>query len=145
MEDLPAMAQVILEEMNQKHDRRVSGIAASALDILMAFDWPGNARELRNTIERAVILGEDGAPLYASHLPSCIHKTQIPTSPAADTNTVQLPVGITMERAERLLIEHTLEATGQNKTRAAEILGISPKTMHNKLKGYSHAQEEPEA
>ncbi|MGA9068623.1 MAG: sigma-54 dependent transcriptional regulator [Terracidiphilus sp.] len=145
LEDLPAMAQVMLEEMNLKHGRRVSGIAASALDRLTACDWQGNARELRNAIERAVILGTDGAPLDVGHLPVSLCKEPSQSASATGAGTMQLRVGTTMEQAERLLIEHTLEATGQNKTRAAEILGISPKTMHNKLKEYSHAQEEHEA
>jgi DNA-binding NtrC family response regulator len=145
MEDLPPMAEAMLEEMNQKHGRRISGITASLLDRLMAFDWPGNARELRNAIERAVILGTDGAPLYASHLPSSFGKMQSQSAPPAEEGTVQLRIGTTMEEAEQLLIQHTLEATGQNKTRAAEILGISPKTMHNKLKEYNQAREEHEA
>ncbi len=69
MEDLPAMVEAMIGEMNQKHGRRVSGVSASMLDRLMAYDWPGNARELRNTIERAVVLCPDGAPLDAGHLP----------------------------------------------------------------------------
>ena len=69
LEDLPAMAEAMLIEMNQKHGRKVSGVAPSMLDRMMAYDWPGNARELRNTIERAVILCPDGAPLDAGHLP----------------------------------------------------------------------------
>ena len=65
IEDLPAMAEAMVSEMNQKHGRRVSGVGPSILDRMMAYDWPGNARELRNTIERAVILCPDGAPLDA--------------------------------------------------------------------------------
>ena len=64
------MAEAMLVEMNQKHGRKVSGVAPSILDRMMAYDWPGNARELRNTIERAVILCQDGAPLDAGHLPA---------------------------------------------------------------------------
>ena len=56
LEDLPAMADAMITEMNQKHNRRVSGVAPSMLDRMMSYDWPGNARELRNTMERAVIL-----------------------------------------------------------------------------------------
>ena len=69
LEDLPAMADAMLGEMNQKHGRKVSGVTAAILERMMAYDWPGNGRELRNTIERAVILCPDGAPLDASHLP----------------------------------------------------------------------------
>ncbi len=69
MEDLTAMADAMLVEMNSKHGRKVSGLAPSILDRMMAYNWPGNARELRNTIERAVILCPDGMPLDAGHLP----------------------------------------------------------------------------
>ena len=76
LDDLPAMAEAMLSEMNQKHGRKVSGVAPSMLDRLMAYDWPGNARELRNTIERAVILCPDGAPLDVGHLPPGFGKEQ---------------------------------------------------------------------
>jgi DNA-binding NtrC family response regulator len=109
---------------------------------MMAHDWPGNARELRNTIERAVILCQDGTPLDVGHLPPRFGKTLTSAAPALHAGVVALPVGTTVEEAERLLILRTLEVTGQNKTRAAEILGVSLKTMHNKLKEYSHSREE---
>jgi DNA-binding NtrC family response regulator len=138
LEDLPALAEAMLTEMNNKHGRRVSGVASSLLDRLMAFDWPGNARELRNVIERAVILCPDGAPLDAGHLPPGFGAAQAPAA-QLDAGVVPVRVGSTVGEAERMLIERTLEATNQNKTRAAEILGVSLKTLHNKLKEYSRA------
>ncbi|MGA3343758.1 MAG: sigma-54 dependent transcriptional regulator [Terracidiphilus sp.] len=144
MEDLPAMTEAMLVQMNQKHGRRVSGVAPSMLDRLMAYGWPGNARELRNMIERAVVLCSDGAPLDAGHLPSGFGKALTPTAQPADASMVQVRVGSTVDEMERLLILRTLESTGQNRTRAAEILGVSLKTMHNKLKEYSHARAELE-
>jgi DNA-binding NtrC family response regulator len=141
MEDLPLMAEAMLEQMNQKHGRKVSGVAQSMLDRLMAFDWPGNGRELRNTIERAVILCADGAPLDAGHLPAGFGRAQSQAALTSDAGVVELRVGSTVDQAEQLLIERTLEATGQNRTRAAEILGISVKTMHNKLKEYRGGEE----
>jgi DNA-binding NtrC family response regulator len=111
------------------------------LDRLMAFDWPGNGRELRNTIERAVILCADGAPLDAGHLPAGFGRAQSQAALTSDAGVVELRVGSTVDQAEQLLIERTLEATGQNRTRAAEILGISVKTMHNKLKEYRGGEE----
>ncbi len=141
MEDLPAMAEAMVGEMNQKHGRRVSGIATSMLNRLMAHNWPGNARELRNTVERAVVLCPDGAPLDAGHLPPGFGADQSRSSPVEDGNTVIVRVGATVDEAERLLILRTLEATGQNKTRAAEILGVSLKTLHNKLKEYGRERE----
>jgi len=139
LEDLPSMSETMLAEMNAKHGRKVSGLAPSILDRMIAYNWPGNARELRNTIERAVILCPDGMPLDAGHLPPGFGKPQTSTPMANDTSIVPVRVGNTVDEAERMLILRTLEATGQNKTRAAEILGVSLKTLHNKLKEYSQA------
>ena len=141
LEDLPAMAETMLNEMNQKHGRKVSGVAGSMLSRLMAYQWPGNVRELRNTIERAVILCPDGAPLDAGHLHPAFGKAQTQAAQAADASIVPVHVGTTVDEAERLLILRTLEATGQNKTRAAEILAVSLKTLHNKLKEYSRTAD----
>ncbi|HUX45601.1 MAG TPA: sigma-54 dependent transcriptional regulator [Terracidiphilus sp.] len=141
MEDLPAMADTMVREMNQKHARHVSGVGPSILERMMAYDWPGNARELRNTIERAVILCPDGAPLDAAHLPPVSVRPGVARASAPDASLVPVRVGNTVGQAERLLILRTLESTGQNKTRAAEILGVSLKTLHNKIKEYSQAQK----
>jgi DNA-binding NtrC family response regulator len=145
IEDLPPMADAMVREMNTKHGRRVSGVVPSMLDRMMAYDWPGNARELRNAIERAVILCPDGAPLDAGHLPPSFGKALAPIAHAGDAGVVPVRVGTTVDEAERMLILRTLESTGQNKTRAAEILDISLKTLHNKLKEYSHAGEDQPA
>lgn len=145
MEDLPPMAESMIGEMNQKHGRRVSGLGPSILDRMMAYDWPGNGRELRNTIERAVILCPDGMALESAHLPPSFGKSQANAIPSFDANILPLRVGTTVSEAERLLILRTLESTGQNKTRAAEILGVSLKTLHNKLKEYSQAREDQPA
>jgi DNA-binding NtrC family response regulator len=142
MEDLPAMVEAMTSEMNQKHGRKVSVVSASMLDRLMAYNWPGNARELRNTIERAVVLCPDGAPLDAGHLPQGFGAEQSLESPPLDGSVVTVRVGATVDEAERLLILRTLEVTGQNKTRAAEILGVSLKTLHNKLKEYGRERAE---
>jgi DNA-binding NtrC family response regulator len=136
IDDLPAMADAMLVEMNQKHGRRVSGLSAAMLDRMLASSWPGNARELRNTIERAVILCPDGAPLDPGHLPPAFGRAPASASQTFDSSVIPVQVGATVDEAERLLILRTLEATGQNKTRAAEILGVSLKTLHNKLKAY---------
>jgi DNA-binding NtrC family response regulator len=143
LEDLPAMADSMLSEMNLKHGRRVSGVASSLLDRLKSYDWPGNGRELRNVIERAVILCSDGAPLDAGHLPPGFGNARASKDQVLDPGVVPVRVGTTVGEAERLLIMRTLEATGQNKTRASEILGVSLKTLHNKLKEYRASSSEP--
>ncbi len=146
LEDLQLMAEAMVLEMNQKHTRHVAGLSDQILDRMLAYDWPGNARELRNTIERAVILCPDGAPLDATHLPRTFGTPQLPMPARVnDANVVPVRVGNTVDEAERMLILRTLESTGQNKTRAAEILGVSLKTLHNKLKEYNNSREDPAA
>ena len=145
LEDVPAMADAMIREMNQKHGRKVTGLGPSMLDKMMQYDWPGNARELRNVMERAVVLCPDGAPLEAVHLPPQFGQGQLTTPTHSDANVISVRVGTTVDEAERLLILRTLEFTGQNKTRAAEVLGISLKTLHNKLKEYSQSREDQPA
>lgn len=152
--DIPAIAVKMIEDMNQRHDCSISGIAPDLLERLMKYDWPGNARELRNTIERATILAHTGL-IMVEHLPPHFgeagYATRSTPMPAAeshaaaarpsrdDDNTVYVEVGTTVDEAERQLILKTLLSTHNNKTRAAEILGITTKTLQNKLKEYASA------
>jgi DNA-binding NtrC family response regulator len=100
------------------------------------YDWPGNVRELRNVLERAVILAGEGT-VQIAHLPPGFSGVPSPTAGvSAEQGDLHIRIGQTIEQAERALIELTLEHTKNNKTRAAEILGISQKTLFNKLKEY---------
>lgn len=134
-EDIPELVQTMIQEMNSKHGREVKGVEDQVMKIFHAYNWPGNARELRNTLERAVILCT-GALIESKHLPPGFGSTSQRSAASYDPNAVHLGVGTTVGEAERLLILKTLESTNNNKTRAAEILGISLKTLHNKLKEY---------
>jgi DNA-binding NtrC family response regulator len=141
-EDIPAIVESMIEDMNRKHDRHINGVDTSMMQRLMACDWPGNVRELRNTVERAVVLGGDGL-LEARHLPPGFGvPVQRPSESASNENAVSIEVGSTIDEAERRLIIKTLESHGNNKTRAAETLGISLKTLHNKLKEYGNSVTE---
>ena len=140
-EDIPDMVHIMLADMNSKHARRVAGVSAAVLERLQQHDWPGNGRELRNLMERAVILAPDNGLIEVDHLPSGLGKSSTAVAPVSDANSVSIRIGSTVGEAERLLILRTLEHTGQNKTRAAEILGVSLKTLHNKLKEYEMARE----
>jgi DNA-binding NtrC family response regulator len=137
-EDIPAITESILRDMNLKHERHVTGVDDEMLSRLIAYDWPGNVRELRNTIERAVILCGEGY-LSARDLSPGFGIRSVFPIPEPSPNAVQVEVGTTVDEAERRLILKTLESTQNNKTRAAEILGISLKTLHNKLKEYGSA------
>jgi DNA-binding NtrC family response regulator len=133
-EDLPELVQALVSEMNSKHGRSVSGITDGVMNVFQAYNWPGNVRELRNTLERAIIVC-DGSVIENRHLPPGFGH-MMPRAAINEANAVRLGVGTTVGEAERLLILKTLESTNNNKTRAAEILGISLKTLHNKLKEY---------
>src|SRR5438309_1571966 len=139
-EDIASLVQLLLAEMSTKHGRKVSAVSEAVLNQFTSYSWPGNVRELRNTIERAVIVGDSGM-IETKHLPPGCGHAPLRTSPN-DPDAVRLGVGTTVEEAEKLLILKTLEATSNNKTRADEILGISLKTLHNKLKEYGSAAAE---
>ena len=155
--DIPEIAARMIEDMNQRHGCTVAGIAPELMDRLMKYEWPGNARELRNTIERATILAHSGQlrsehlpphfgePGYATRVTPMVGGVVVPESAGAagasrdDDRTVRVEVGTTVDEAERQLILKTLQSTHNNKTRAAEILGITTKTLQNKLKEYSNS------
>jgi len=140
-EDISDMADAMLAEMNLKHGRRVAGISSAVLERMEQHEWPGNGRELRNLMERAVILAPDGGLIDLDQLPSGLGRPPVTVPPIVDGNSVSIRVGSTVGEAERLLIVRTLEFTGQNKTRAAELLGVSLKTLHNKLKEYESQRD----
>jgi DNA-binding NtrC family response regulator len=137
-EDIPAITEAMISDMNQKHGRKVAGLDSEMMARLMAHDWPGNVRELRNTIERAVVLCAE-SQLQPRHLPAGFGTRAPKPGNELPPNAIQLEVGATVDDAERMLIFKTLESTHNNKTRAAEILGISLKTLHNKLREYGTA------
>src|SRR5450432_1232653 len=146
-DDIQAIAEALMVDLNRKHECRVTELSADMLERLHRHDWPGNVRELRNVLERAVIVAGEGQ-IEVKHLPAFLQgdmrqavttagtaSTPAPSpSAAAASDAVQFQIGTTVEEAEKGLILRTLEHTRNNKTRAAEILGISLKTLHNKLK-----------
>jgi DNA-binding NtrC family response regulator len=134
MDDIPDLVQAVLEELNERHGRSVRGLSEAAMALLRQHAWPGNVRELRNAIERAVIVCA-GDLIEADHLSALRPREAAPTASAVG-DAVVLAIGTRVEDGERQLIQKTLEHTDNNKTRAAEILGISLKTLHNKLARY---------
>ncbi len=140
-DDIPLLVEHILRDLNAKHGKHVRGIGAEVMDIFMGHTWPGNIRELRNVLERASIMCEKDLITRAC-LPGEFGKTS--AKGPSDLSTIKFPVGTTVDAMERELILQTLGATGNNKTRAAELLGISLKTLHNKLKEYGGDRAETE-
>jgi two-component system response regulator HydG len=130
-EDIPALAAHFLYLYREKNRKELKEISPKALDLLVRYDWPGNIRELENCIERAVIVarGEVIAPV---DLPPQVQAL----SAGREEPGVHFPLGISLQEAERALIFKTLEDTGGNRSRAAEILGINRRTLQIKLKEY---------
>jgi DNA-binding NtrC family response regulator len=141
-EDIPLLAEHILRDINTKHGKNVRGVGAEVLDIFMSHTWPGNIRELRNVLERATIMSEKDL-ISRSSLPGEFGK--LATKSPSDLSGIKFPIGTTVDAMERELILQTLQATGNNKTRAAELLGVSLKTLHNKLKEYGSEKAEAES
>jgi DNA-binding NtrC family response regulator len=131
-EDLPVLAQHLVTQLAEKHGRPARSLSPAALDALQFHSWPGNVRELRNVIERAVIIcsGEQIERHYFAPYPIDQRERM------RNEDTLSLPVGTPLEEVERQMIMRTLQKTKNNKTRAAELLGISLKTLHNKLNLY---------
>ena len=126
-EDVELLAQAFVQEFSERNGKNVKAIDIAAQRVLDQYPWPGNVRELRNVIERATIVAP-GEFICVEHLPSHLSAVHAPAVPGT-----ALTPGMTVDEAETKLIKLTLEHTRNNKTRAAEILGISLKTLHNKL------------
>jgi DNA-binding NtrC family response regulator len=133
-EDIPTLVEILIKDMNRKHSRAIRAAGEAVMEQFQSHSWPGNVRELRNTLERAVIVC-DSTVIEPRHLPPGFGAITA-HSALNDANAIRVGVGTTVENAEKQLIFKTLESTHNNKTRAAEILGISLKTLHNKLKEY---------
>lgn len=143
IEDVPFLALQFMKRFARKHGVRVTGISAACQAALQAHSWPGNVRELQNVIERAVILGGDGEDLPAEHLG---FGAIAPASAAAATTSAAgvpaaTPTGasgeiVSLGDLERQHILFTLERCNDNRTHAAKKLGISIRTLRNKLNEY---------
>ena len=140
-DDISLLVEYILRDVNAKHGKHVRGIGTEVMDIFMSHTWPGNVRELRNVLERSTIMCEKDL-ITRSCLPDEFGKSQ--AKGPSDLSTIKFPVGTTVDAMERELILQTLNATGNNKTRAADLLGISLKTLHNKLKEYGGSNADAE-
>jgi DNA-binding NtrC family response regulator len=128
-DDIPLLVQAFIAEFNDRHGRSVAGGSDETMRALERYHWPGNVRELRNVIERATIVAK-GPWIEPGDLPEL---ASAPDPAPAAGGASGLTPGTTVDEAERQLIEITLQHTNGNKTRAADLLGISLKTLHNKL------------
>lgn len=132
-DDLPSLCQQLINQLSAKHDRPATKLSKDALEHLLTHSFPGNVRELRNILERAVIVCKE-SEIKNQHIE--LRRVDQRQHHRSDTDNVSIPLGMPMEEVERLLIMRTLNKTKNNKTHAAEMLGVSLKTLHNKLNIY---------
>jgi transcriptional regulator with PAS, ATPase and Fis domain len=131
-EDLETLSSALLEDLNRKHERTVGWIDPEALKHMLRYSWPGNIRELRNTLERAVLICS-GNVITPCDLPPFLRTGVV--GPAHVR--LRMEPGLSLEEVQRRHIFETLATTNQNKTKAAAILGITVRTLHNRLKQYA--------
>lgn len=133
-EDILPFVEHFIAHYNQKLNRSIKGVTPKAEALLISYNWTGNIREMRNVIERAMILCA-GDKIHARDLPLGGSEFYAPvTSEHGDEF-------LSLEELERLHIERILAATERNHTRAAEILGVTRTTLYNKLAKYNLASE----
>ena len=134
-EDIPVIAGEYVREFAQKYGKTVASIPAETQRLLVNYNWPGNVRELRNVVEQAVLLARD-SELAPSLLPQMLHRGPL------REDIIKIPIGTAMDDIEREVILRTLAANAGNKTATAEVLGISRRSIYNKLALYGVATNE---
>ncbi|MCP4205332.1 MAG: sigma-54-dependent Fis family transcriptional regulator [bacterium] len=135
-EDLPLLAHAFVRQFNRKHDTKVEGVEGATLQRFQAYHWPGNVRELSNFMERAVILAKTGW-IEPHHLPAFLRDS--PNGGAAEH--IAVPSNSTVAEAEKILILETLKRLDNNRSRTAKALGVTVRTIRNKLRQYREAGE----
>jgi len=132
-EDLPALLQHFISDFSQRYDKDIIGISPGALDHLLHYDYPGNIRELRNVIERAVLMCESGASILPEHLATEIVEAVAPARDEVFQSAVNGNLRDAVAHFEAELIERKLETLNWNQTRTARELNISRRTLIDKM------------
>jgi DNA-binding NtrC family response regulator len=143
-EDVPVLTRQFMQRFARKHGARIKGISDACQAALHGHNWPGNVRELQNVIERAVILCGDGViePEHLGLTPASLSSSPVPSMTSKPLETASAGNGggesstISLAEMEKRHILATLEKTAQNRTQAAKVLGISVRTLRNKLNEY---------
>jgi len=132
-EDIELLAAAFLKEFSEENGKNINGIEQKARLALHNYNWPGNIRELRNCLESAVVMCK-GSVITVDDMPSSVGS-------GSNEDSVIIPIGASMDDAEREIIKATLFHENGNKTRTAEILGIGRKTLHRKINEYGLNEE----
>ncbi len=132
-EDIPLLMSHFLEMYTERNKREISGFSARAKSALLAYEWPGNIRELGNCVESAVVLSTSPV-IELEDLPTAVRS-------ASGAEKIVIPVGTPMDQAEKSIILATLASCKGNKSKTADTLHIARKTLHRKLQEYSIESE----
>ena len=129
-EDIPMLSKIFLEEFSKEYDKNLKEIDMETMHILLNYEWNGNVRELKNAIERSVVIAKKNEKV--------LMKNNLPIEISRDNSLSGLrgKTEITLKEYEKILIIYTLKKVGGNKTKAAEILGVKRQTLYNKMKDY---------
>src|ERR1700722_13736773 len=145
-DDILALTEAIIKDLNAKYDYRVTDVHPAALERLHDHSWPGNVRELRNVLERALIAAREGTLLpahlartFGANVP--IPMTAEPMAAPQNGNSISMEAGHPLSELEKAYIQLTLKSTGNNKKRAAQILGISLRTLHSRVTEFAAEEE----
>ena len=130
--DIPKLSQYFLSKIANQIKPHIQSISAEAQNIIKAYNWPGNIRELRNCIESAVVMCQDNT-IKPVDLPYRIRNTSMQENKGS---TLSIPIGIDLENAEKRIIENTLKHYRGNKSKTSEVLGIQRMTLYEKIKKY---------
>jgi len=134
-EDIPLLIEYFMKEHAKRHQKTIRGISTAARRRLLAFDWPGNVRQLRNVIESMVVVDIDEV-LDLDDLPAELAPPAGEAPPATSDDGLHQLVGKSMADIEALFIGETLKVTGGNREEAANMLGIGERTLYRKIKEY---------
>lgn len=127
-DDIPLMVAHFLEEFARENSKNITGIDSRARSALYTYDWPGNIRQLRNCMESAVVMCQGSSITLDDLPPSIVQNTH--------TDIIQIPIGVPLSEAEKIIIQQNLAVQNGNKSKTADILEIGRKTLHRKLDEY---------
>ena len=124
-DDIPLLMHSFLKEFAEENNKQIKGFDSKSKAAMVKYSWPGNIRELRNCVESAVVMC-NGDEIKIEDLPHTLQKT-------SEEKSIIIPMGITLEEAEMIIINENLAFNNGNKSKTADVLGIGRKTLHRKL------------
>ena len=133
-DDLPLLLNNFLERYTEENGKKITGFDNQSRAAIYKYDWPGNIRELQHCVESSVVMAS-GEEITLEDLPPSVSR-------ASSVESISVPVGISLDEAEKIIIQETLAANKGNKSKTADILGIGRKTLHRKLAEYGMESEE---